>query len=446
MNSFGFKFQAQLLLISAICAACCFDLAAQSVAQLQRQAEKSLKRGLFADAAAQLERAGRIKNSDPLLLYRAAEAYNEVRDYLNASNCYQVSKDDQRFPLAALFFARALKQQGRYTEAREAFQKTGEGYRGDHKEVIIQVIANEVTGCDLAIRLLEEYDSSAANASIAWLPPPVASGENTFAPMPFSDTLLYFSQTSSQGAILMRSTRRNGVWRKPEAAAGLPQAASKDFLCGAFSAKGERYYFARSEHPPLASRGSSVAASGSTLYVLRRDATGEWGEPERLRGYINLEESSNTQPFVCDFGTEEWLFFASNRPGGMGGMDLYVCKRPLAADDLDFSFPLNLGAKVNTGADETTPYYDVFSKTLWFSSMGHPGLGGLDIQHASGEGSNWTNPENAGFSINSPADDIYFILKKDGSGAFFSSNRLVPKEKASTTADNLFEAFFPTRN
>ena len=148
----------------------------------------------------------------------------------------------------------------------------------------------------------------------------------------------------------------------------------------------------------------------------------------------------------CHFGDEEWLFFSSDKAGGMGGMDLYSCKRPLLSDDFDFSFPLNLGNKVNTGADEATPNYDVFSKTLWFSSIGHPSLGGMDVQFSIGEGNIWTKPENAGVPINSPADDFFFALKRDGSGAFLISNRPVAKEKESSSDDDIFEIFFPQQD
>lgn len=420
-------------------------LTAQSISQLHSQAEKNLRRGQFAAAAAQFERAGRIKNSDPALLFKAAEAYLQVRDYVNASNCYRAAQDDPRFPLASLFYARSLKQQGRYPEALAAFQKTGESYMGDHKEVVLQVIENEVSGCELASRFMENYDSLSTITRVAWLPPPVSNSDNSFAPLPFSDTILYFTQAQNPQSVLMRSSRREGIWRAAVAAEGLPEAASRDFLCGSFSADGQRFYFARTDSPPLAHEGSSVNADECVLFVLRRNDSGEWGAPERLRAYINLAGSSNTMPYVCDFGEEEWLFFASNRPGGMGGMDLYVCKRPLSAGDLDFSFPLNVGPKVNTGADETTPYYDGFTKTLWFSSMGHPSIGGLDVHHATGEGNVWTSPKNAGTPINSPADDYYFVLKRDGKGAFLSSNRSIPKEKASTADDDLFEIFFPNQ-
>jgi len=436
---FKFRFNISLLTIPFLAT----GLSAQSVSTLQRQAEKNLEQGNYALAAALFERAGRLHNSDPALLYRAAEAYNTIRDYHNAANNYRAAKDDPRFPLAYLRLARALKQQGYYVEALETFQKTAEWYRGDHKEVIWQVVDNEKAGCALALDFLKNRDTTQAQPIISWLPPPVASPENEFAPLPFSDTLLYFTQAREKVSVLMRSSRRDSSWRTPVEAFGLPTAAAEGFISGTFSPDGQRFYFARSQTAPVAAHGGSIAAPGGALYVLRRDAAGEWGAPEPLRAYINLEGSSNLWPFVCQYGEEEWLFFSSDKAGGMGGMDLYCCKRPLIADDLDFSFPLNLGPKVNTGADEVTPYYDIFAKTLWFSSMGRPSLGGLDIQHTNGEGNQWTTPENAGAGINSPADDYCFALKRDGTGAFLVSNRAVAGKKAGTSDDDLFEVLFP---
>jgi hypothetical protein len=416
-------------------------LFAQPIASLQRQAERKWEQGQFAEAAALYERAGRLLQHEPRWLYQAAEAYLTARDYINAANCYQAVMDKPEFPLAALRYARALKQQGRYAEARAAFQKTGETYNGPQKEVMVQVVANELRGCDL---LLQPAEDSTQQAIVHWLEPALAQSGNSFAPLPFSDTLLYFSQAMPPQSVLMRTSRRDGAWRTPEAAQGLPEAAAAGFLCGSFSPDGQRFYYAKTTRPPLATQGGSTQPVEGALYALRRDPeTNLWQEPVRLRDYINMEGSTNLWPFVCHIGEEEWLFFASNKAGGFGGMDLYCCKRPLLSDDMDFSFPLNLGASINTGSDETTPFYDIFTQTLWFSSQGHPSLGGLDVQRATGEGNRWSAPQNAGKPINSPADDSFFVLKRDGTGAFMASNRMVARQKTSTADDDLFEVIFP---
>ncbi|MBK6997446.1 MAG: PD40 domain-containing protein [Lewinellaceae bacterium] len=216
---------------------------------------------------------------------------------------------------------------------------------------MVQVVRNEIAGCNLAADLLEQQDTQTPRPSIAWLPPPIASTDNEFAPIPFSDTLLYFSQAREKQAVLMRCTKRKSAWQAPTEAFGLPPAAAQGFLCGSFSPDGQRFYFARSDAPPMAKQGSSVQKTNASLFALQRNSTGEWSEPIRLRPYINLEGSSNLWPFVCHIGVRRMAVFASDKAGGMGGLDLYACKRPLNADDFDFSFPLNLGRQVNTGGD-----------------------------------------------------------------------------------------------
>ena len=136
---FGKRFISSLIVVTVLGSI----LKGQSVTTLQRQAEKSLRQGKPGEAAALYERAGRLNNSDPNLLFLAAESYNRIRDYLNASNGYRAAKDDPRFPLAALRYARTLKQQGRFEEAQEAFQKAGASYTGDQKAVVLQVVDNE---------------------------------------------------------------------------------------------------------------------------------------------------------------------------------------------------------------------------------------------------------------------------------------------------------------
>lgn len=428
----------RILLLILIAATC--HSQAQRINAIVRQADKNLKQGYYAEAAALYERAGRLKPSESLLLYQAGEAYRQVRDYVNAANCYKTLQKNRDFPLAGLYYARMMKQQGLYQEARDAFQQAWENDNSSHREVVLTVVRNEIKGCDLGLKA----DSSAKKPALQHLGAPVGSAENEFAPLPFSDTLLYFTGIREGKTHLLRCSRSQGVWKKPTEALGLPPAAAKGFLSGSFSPDGQRFYFARTESAPLAARGQSIQAGKSTLYVIRRQESGEWSEPQRLRAYINLEGSTNLWPFVCEYGEEEWLFFSSNRPGGFGGLDLYVCKRPLASDAFDFSFPLNLGNRINTGSDEITPFYEVFSQTLWFSSMGHPSIGGFDVFKAQGEGNRWSAPENPGAPFNSPADDYFYREKKDGSGAFFSSNRRVAGEKDRESDDDLFELIFPS--
>lgn len=112
------------------------------------------------------------------------------------------------------------------------------------------------------------------------------------------------------------------------------------------------------------------------------------------------------------------LYFASDKPGGIGGKDLYVCHRN---DVGAWSEPENLGPTINTEGDEMFPY--VFDNILYFSSDGHLGLGGLDIFRSAIRGKNFGLVENLNSPINSPSDDFGICLDEAGQLGFITSDR-----------------------
>jgi hypothetical protein len=113
------------------------------------------------------------------------------------------------------------------------------------------------------------------------------------------------------------------------------------------------------------------------------------------------------------------LFFVSDMPGGNGGTDIYVCHKV----DGRWGEPENLGPTINTPHNEVFPFIAA-DGTLYFSSNGHPGLGGSDIFAAKPKGaSGFGNPMNVGAPVNGPKDDFSFIIDPSGKHGFFSSNR-----------------------
>jgi hypothetical protein len=417
-------------------------MVAQDATVLAQAADEFLSAGRISEAAAQYEQAARLNANNSVMLYKAAEAYYRVRDYRRAANCYsEVKSEYERYELAGLRYARALKQDGRYREAIEAFVQFAREYKGDRKAQALAVVSNEVNGCELALQMAQQSVLTAYPAEVKIMPGWVNSNENEFGPIAFSDNLLYYS-TVSQGQVqFMRTQRLTGAWQQPTSALGLPESAAVRFANGSFSPDGKRFYFTQCYDPSYEERGGSGFRTRCHLYLLRRSDDGSWGAPERLRDYINVPNHTVTQPFVTQDRGRELLFFASDREGGFGGLDIYVCERPLDSDELDFSLPQNLGNTVNTAGDEVTPFFDAASQTLWFSSNSQVSLGGLDIFKSVRADGKWSSPENAGLPINSPADDFFFFLKKTG-GGFLVSNRMFGNAKTSTRDDDIFE-FFP---
>lgn len=148
---------------------------------------------------------------------------------------------------------------------------------------------------------------------------------------------------------------------------------------------------------------------------------GRWQKAKRLAGNVNLKGCSNTHPavgYLPDSTTV--LFFSSDRPGGMGGFDIwYTLIRDGSPTD-----PVNLGTPVNTQGNEITPFYLQEEGKLYFASDWHLGFGGYDIFCSKGMRDNWQEPYNLGSTINSPANDLYFTVNPDQStGGYLTSNR-----------------------
>src|SRR5690606_32926114 len=111
----------------------------------------------------------------------------------------------------------------------------------------------------------------------------------------------------------------------------------------------------------------------------------------------------------------------SDMPGGKGGVDIWYCE---LGTDGKWGNPQNAGATINTPGDEMLP--SVHENTLYFSSTGHVGMGGLDIFKAEGTKSSFTTPVNLGVPVNSPSDDFAFVVLEageEGSKGYLSSNR-----------------------
>ena len=145
---------------------------------------------------------------------------------------------------------------------------------------------------------------------------------------------------------------------------------------------------------------------------------GEWTEAKKVEG-INDPERWDSQPTIASDGRT--LYFASDRLGGRGGVDLYVTVKDLKTGL--WSKPENLGPTINTPQDEKSPFIHSDFETLYFSSDGQPGVGGFDIFFSKkGPDGKWSEPKNIGVPINTKGDDLGFFVSTDGHLGYFTSN------------------------
>ena len=143
-----------------------------------------------------------------------------------------------------------------------------------------------------------------------------------------------------------------------------------------------------------------------------------WSVPQKVVG-INDPNYWDSQPSLASDG--KTLYFCSNRNGGRGGVDIYKTIKNTTSGI--WSPPENLGPTINTNGNEMSPFIHSDFQTLYFSSDGHPGVGGNDIFIArKGNDDKWIEPKNIGVPINTTADDLGFFVSTDGHLGYFASN------------------------
>ena len=153
------------------------------------------------------------------------------------------------------------------------------------------------------------------------------------------------------------------------------------------------------------------------LYISYLTGDG-WSAPENLGQNINSEFWDSSPSLSPD---KRDLYFTSNRPGGYGGSDLYVCHR-LANGH--WTAPENMGPGINSAAEENAPFIHADNQTLYFTSSGLPGYGGSDlfVVKKKTDGS-WGIPENLGYPINTIENEGSMVVSADGKTAYYASDR-----------------------
>ncbi|GIV26613.1 MAG: hypothetical protein KatS3mg027_0427 [Bacteroidia bacterium] len=172
----------------------------------------------------------------------------------------------------------------------------------------------------------------------------------------------------------------------------------------------------------------AISPDGQTLFIFKstNEDKGDiymsvlegnkWTEPVRLNSNINTEYWEGSCSVSAD---GRYLYFASERPGGYGGRDLWVSEK----EGDDWGPATNLGPIINTKYDEDAPFIHPDGITLFFSSKGHKSIGGYDIMYSIKKEGQWLTPKNMGVPLNTTEDDRYYVINAKGDRGYLSSNR-----------------------
>ena len=388
--------------------------------QAVKKAEKFYAVGEYYDAAAQYKKAysgtpSKEKEKRGQLSAKMAECYRRINNTNKAITAYKnVIRYKQADSLTHLRLAQQLMKAGNYKEAGKNFQTAIDSLPDKD---LLKLAKNGVEAAKMApewkkegskytVKRMDLFNSRRDDFS------PALAGEES--------NQLFFTSTRNQAQgdeysgitgskpadIFWAQKDEKGKWGKPQSIDSELNSAFEEGAC-CFSSDGRTMYLTLCKSDPQYPRYAVIAASS------RSDAA--WSKPTELSiGKDTL--FSYAHPAISPDG--EWLYFVSDMPGGYGGLDIWRCR---LLSNKEVGSVENLGEPINTAGDEMFPTFRP-NGDLYFSSDGHPGLGGLDIFIAKTKTVSWTI-EHPGFPLNSQGDDFGMTFEGRLNQGFFSSSR-----------------------
>ena len=352
------------------------------------------------------------------ILYKQAESYRLANYWQQASARYKecFEKDSLRYAAGLYWYAACQRSMGSYAVAEESVKDylttyTGNPYQQAAQRELetIQFIKSEVTRPDSVLYHIQKINTS------------FGTEKGIFSPIAVIGNKFLITSTQADSVIktginpfhnrLFYSTLAEGGMQNLEPVTIEGMDATLNQATGSISANGNYLYFTQWKKE----KGQTI----SSIYFSTKKENG-WSNPVLLP-LVNQETYNSKQPFCSADGN--YLFFASDRPGGSGQFDIWYAT---LQTDGSTAEPVNAGAIVNTTANEQAPFYHNNTNTLVFSSDRKPGMGGYDLFTSKGWQTDWKAPENMGHPVNSSRDDLYFFATEKEtllSNAIISSDR-----------------------
>ena len=362
----------------------------------------------------------------------------------------------RKYPMLNYRLGEVKKSQGDYKAAIAYFEKSLNEHANPDTS-FIALAKSEIENC----RLADSIASQPNGVTVKHLGKNINSPWYDFAPSIVGDTLFYssyrFDKRSKKGKSKEKISKvmlssKGGRGRQP--GRGFPSTDTAHVAHTAFSPDGHYVFF-------TVCQDINAYDKHCDLWMTIIDRRNRWLPPVKLPEPINLPGFTTTQPNVAfdESSHGPVLWFASDRPGGKGNMDLWQvpldtnffceCNLPftrLKSIELpEFKEPTNI-EELNTSGNEITPFFYPETQQLYYSSDKLPGLGGYDVFSSKKDGIVYTKPENAGAGINTSYNDLYFVLKSDGREGYLSSNRkgaLYLDEKNKACCNDLFSFILP---
>jgi len=385
-------------------------------AKLQR-ADALFKAGAYFDAIDiyknELEKIQQDKVELSKYLNKIATCYRLIGNARQAELWYQKAiLRNCPDPKVFYYFAEMLKMGEKYDLALENYQK----YK--------QLVPNDkladvgINSCELA----KQWIATPSGYEITNIRS-INTKQSEYSPIygteDYSSLFFTSSRPGSTGAKVSSVTGElfsdifyterdlKGIWSDPKPIDAAVNTAFDEGTC-TLSSDFNTLFFTRCKASKKEKLGCEILSS--------KRSEGGWLTPEPIK--VTTDSMIVAHPSLSADGLT--LYFASNIPNGFGGIDIWKITRTSAGDN--WGEPINLGGDINTSGSDMFPYIHP-DGTLYFSSDGLPGIGGLDVFRAKPNDKNGWVVENMRFPINSPSDDFGIVFEKEREAGYFSSRR-----------------------
>jgi len=367
------------------------------------------------------------KNDEALV--KLAACYRILKNYSEAELYYsKLASKSPSDPTVYYYYAEALLNNNKYEEAKEQFLLYSSLNPSDKRGALYAKACEQMKDILARPALYKIYNLGAVNSAVSDFCPVFYKEGIVFASERVQD-LVNYSRNNYTGNAFVSLVYAKGH-KKPinnpkdtvaktggdtaifNKAVLLSEKFSGDGHYGpaCFTPDFSEIYFTKVDNS-ISLRRNNTKIYKPKLYWSKYN--GGWSSPKELP--FNKEEYVTGHPSIS--ADKQYLFFTSDMPGGEGGTDIWVSKR----EGDTWGAPKNLGSEINTAGNETFPYINP-DNTLYFSSSGHAGFGGLDLFASVQKDGNWTKASNMMPPVNSSGDDFGIVFKDDHSG-YFSSNR-----------------------
>jgi hypothetical protein len=407
---------------------------AQSLRAYEKKATEAYENRDYAAALAYNQVLLEVDSQRVDALFKAGEAARHLRVFNLAEKYLEQIPDSVKTGLySATDFriASTKKGLGKYDEAARFYHRYIDTHT-DSTDIFLQQANAELEYCVWAMERLQ----SPSRIEVVHLGENVNTVHSDFAPFRFADKLFFTSAHVVDTSMAPVERIYSAILE--DSAIVIDENTEENNLHSSnitLTADGYRMYYTICRDQTLPNEYTCE------IYYRDRNYEGEWSAPKKLPKSINLEGYTATQPAAGKdkFLKNDVLFFASDRPGGKGNLDIW-CSYISKTGEFGDPFPLSF----NTPQDDITPFFHQYSQTLFLSSAGLESMGGYDIYRSVKLDSvRWSEPENMGYPLNSSYDDLYYTFNSGAKRGYLASNRpgcLCAEPEKGCKCNDIFEA------